>query len=83
LSQHAFFIRSFWQNALVNKLDLTGIFQVNLQDGSLYLQPLAEYRLSNSVTLNLAFDFYLGAKKSDFGSLPQWGDIRAGFRYYF
>jgi len=83
LSQHAIFIRSFWQDALVKKLDLTGIFQINILDGSLYLQPLAEYHLSNALTVSLAFDFYLGAKGSDFGSLPQWGDIRAGFRYYF
>ena len=29
LSQHALFIRSFWQDALINRLDLTGIFQIN------------------------------------------------------
>jgi hypothetical protein len=83
LSRHYLFIRSGWEDGAVKNLDLTGILQVNLQDGSLFMQPMAEYHLSSRFTLSLTFDFFLGSETSEFGSLQQLADIRAGIKYYF
>lgn len=83
LSRHSLFVRSSWQDGFVKSLDLTGILQINLQDGSLFLQPLAEYHLSSKITLSLALDFFLGSEDSEFGTLQQLGNIRAGVKYYF
>jgi hypothetical protein len=83
LSRHALFIRSFWQDALVYKLDITGIFQMNLEDKSFFIQPLAAYHLGDRTTLSLAFNFFLGAGESEYGSLPQLWNVRAGIQYFF
>ncbi|MFH0785540.1 MAG: hypothetical protein V2B20_26835 [Pseudomonadota bacterium] len=83
LSRHALFIRSFWQDVLIYKLDLTGIFQMNLEDKSFFIQPLAAYHLGDRTTLNLAFNFFLGAGESEYGSLPQLWNVRAGIQYFF
>jgi len=83
LSRHALFIRSFWQDALIYKLDLTGIFQMNLEDKSFFIQPLAAYHLGDRTTLSLAFNFFLGPGESEYGSLPQLWNVRAGIQYFF
>ena len=82
LGRHYLFIRSNWQDAFVKKLDLTGILKINLLDGSFFVQPMGEYHLSNTMTLTLAFDFFVGPDRSEFGSLQQWGNVKAGFTYY-
>jgi hypothetical protein len=83
LSRHYLFIRTHWEDAFVKKLDLTGIMQINLLDGSFFTQPMAEYHLSNLLTLTLTLNFFIGPDKSEFGSLQQWGNVKAGFTYYF
>lgn len=83
LSRHVLFIRSFWQDALIYKLDLTGIFQMNLEDKSFFIQPLAAYHLGDRTTLSLAFNFFLGSGESEYGSLPQLWNVRTGIQYFF
>jgi len=83
LSKHYLFIRTHWEDALVKKLDLTGIFQLNLVDGSFFTQPMAEYHLSNFLTLTLSLNFFVGSDRSEFGSMQKSGNIKGGFTYYF
>jgi|GEM_PF-275950 len=83
IARHSLFIRSSWQDALVKSLDLTGILNISLRDGSFLAQPMAEYHLSSSWTLSLTMDFFIGSDRTDFGTLSRWGDIRAGVAFYF
>ena len=83
LGRHYVFIRSHWQDAFEKHLDLTGILQINIQDGSFFAQPMGEYHLSSVLTLALTLNLFIGPERSEFGSLQQWGNIKGGFTYYF
>jgi hypothetical protein len=83
ITQHALFIRTAWQDALIIALDLTGIASINLSDGSFFVQPLAEYHLNGNTTLSLTVNLFLGKHDSEFGSLDPMGNIQVGITYYF
>jgi hypothetical protein len=83
LNRHSLYIRSQWREAFLPKLDLSGIALINLYDGSCFLQPLAEYHISNSLTLGLTLNFFLGSDRSQFGSMQRIGDVKVGATYYF
>ncbi len=83
LSRHSLFVRTFWEDALFNSLDLTGLARINLSDGSFFSQPMAEYHLRKNLTLSLSANLFIGSRESEYGSLNPLGEIKAGLIYYF
>jgi hypothetical protein len=83
LNRHSFMVKTQWKEAFVKKLDLSGLFVINPNDASFFLQPLAEYHLHPNLTLSLTLNCFLGSDQSEFGSLEQMGNVRVGATYYF
>ena len=83
LSRHSFFIRSFWENVLSPKLDLSGLLNIPLSDRSFFIQPQVDYQHSDNVVFSLNASFFVGSKQSEYGSLPEKANWRAEIRYYF
>jgi hypothetical protein len=71
VARSAVFARTAWQNAFTNNLNLSGFAAADLRDSSGLAQFSADYNLSAQWTVGLLADVYFGARRSDFGSLPQ------------
>jgi hypothetical protein len=71
ISRHSFFMRADWMDALVQKLELTAFVNIDAYDGSSLCQVTADYYLSDRWTIGIVASANIGAKRSDFGSLPQ------------
>jgi hypothetical protein len=65
------------------KLELTGIVDTDLTDGSSLVQVTADYYLSNSWTVGALGSANLGARRSDFGRLPQAASVLFKLARYF
>ncbi len=83
LSRHSIFIRTFWEDALVHSLDLTGITRISLLDGSFFAQPMAEYHIKKNLTLSLSVNLFIGSDETEYGSVNPKADVKAGATYYF
>jgi len=81
-TRHAAFVRATWQDALVNRLDLTLMLRRNLDDQSELTWLEARYRLDHA-ELALQWQLASGDAFSDYGALAQRRLIQALFRYYF
>ncbi|MBV8209613.1 MAG: hypothetical protein JO133_06070 [Burkholderiaceae bacterium] len=75
LSRSAAFLRADWVDAFVPKLELSGFIYSNLLDGSGRLQLSADYQLSDHWTVGALVLTDFGARRSEFGSLPQAGSV--------
>jgi hypothetical protein len=82
-TRHSLFFRTYWRDAMIQSLDLTGIADINLTDGSFFVQPVAEYHLGKNYTLSLTLNLFMGDRESEYGSLHPMGDLRAGMTCYF
>ncbi len=69
-AQAAFF-RATWDRAFVEKLHLSGFAEVDLFDGSTLAQLSAIYDLTESWTLAAYGTAYVGAARTEWGSMPQ------------
>lgn len=81
-SRHQLFVRSQWQDALVSKLDLVGLAQVNPADASFFLQPMAKYYATDNLALTLTFYFYVGKPRSEYGSVNTANVSKFAVTYY-
>ncbi len=82
-SRHQLFVRNQWQEAFFKKLDLVNLFQINLQDGSFFAQPMGKYYLNDKIMLTLTLNFYIGPRKSEYGSINRWNATKLGITYFF
>jgi hypothetical protein len=73
VARQGFFLRAYWQNALVKNLTLSAFVIHDVHDGSFLAQGSADYYLSPRWSLGAIIDAYGGARQSDFGSVPQRG----------
>ena len=71
VARSAVFARAAWQNAFTKHLNLSGFAAADLRDASGLAQFSADYNVSAQWTVGLLTDVYFGARRSDFGSLPQ------------
>ena len=81
-TRQAAFLRASWQDAFINKLDLTAMLRYNLDDHSKLSWLEARYRLDKS-EIALQWQLASGDNTSDFGAMAQLRYIQALFRYYF
>jgi hypothetical protein len=71
VARSSLFARAAWQNAFIKDLNLSGFAAADLGDASGLAQFTADYNLSALWSVGLLADVYFGARRSDFGSLPQ------------
>ena len=83
VSRSLIFLRADWVDAFVPKLELTGFVNTDLADGSTRVQWAADYYLSDRWTIGGLVLVDLGARRSDFGSLPQAGSVLLKVARYF
>jgi len=81
-TRHAAFVRASWQDAFINKLDLTAMLRYNLDDDSKLSWLEARYRFDKS-EIALQWQLASGNDSSDFGAMAQRRMIQALFRYYY
>ncbi len=71
ISTHTAFLRADWVDAFFPKLELTAFINIDLFDGSAFVQVTADYYLSNAWTVGGLVTRNFGKYRSDHGSLPQ------------
>jgi hypothetical protein len=71
LARGSVFVRTSWQDALVHDLALSAFVDADTRDGSGIAQMAADYYLSRDWTVGGLIDANFGARRSDFGSLPE------------
>jgi len=81
-TRQAAFLRASWQDAFINKLDLTAMLRYNLDDHSKLSWLEARYRF-DQVRNRAAVATGSGDDSSDFGAMAQRRYIQALFRHYF
>jgi hypothetical protein len=81
-TRQAAFVRASWQDAFINRLDLTAVLRYNLEDHSKLSWLEARYRFDKS-EIALQWVMASGDDSSDFGAMAQRRYIQALFRYYF
>jgi len=81
-TRHAAFLRASWQDAFINKLDLTAMLRYNLDDDSKLSWLEARYRFDKS-EIALQWQLASGNDSSDYGAMAQRRSIQALFRYYY
>ena len=83
-SRHALFLRADWVDAFVPKLELTALADADLHDdGSALVQFAAQYYPADKWTIGAELIGYLGARHSDFGSVPVAGSVLVSVARYF
>jgi len=83
ISRNSAFLRADWVDALVPHLELTGLVNADLHDGSSTMQLTADYYLSSAWTVGAIVAANLGAKRSSAGSLPQAASVLFKLARYF
>ena len=83
MATHSAFLRADWQDAFIQKLELTAFTDVDLHDGSSVTQVTADYYLSNAWTVGALAAAFLGGRRSDFGSLPEAASVIVKLARYF
>ncbi|MBT3067066.1 hypothetical protein [Rhodoferax sp. U11-2br] len=81
-TRQAAFVRASWQDAFINRLDLTAVLRYNLDDHSKLSWLEARYRFDKS-EIALQWLMASGNDSSDFGAMAQRRYIQALFRHYF
>lgn len=83
LSRQQFFLRADWNDAFIDKLELSAIAFVNAYDGSTLTQIAATYYLSDTWTVGALAGASIGAARSERGSLPEQASAIAQLVRYF
>jgi len=83
ISRNFVFLRADRVDAFVPKLELTGLLDVDLRDGSALVQMSADYFVSDHWTIGGLILATLGPRRSDFGSLAQQGSVLLKAARYF
>jgi hypothetical protein len=82
LARSSVFVRASWQDAIVHDLALSAFVNADTRDGSGIAQITADYYLSRDWTAGALIDVNFGARRSDFGSLPQSTSVLAKLSHY-
>jgi len=77
------FLRADWQDAIVHDLSVTGFILADTRDGSGLAQLDADYILSRSWEVGGLVDLTFGARRSDFGSIPEADNVLLRVSHYF
>lgn len=83
LGQNSLFLRSKWSDAIMDKLDFTGLLIADLNDNSHLMQLESEYELNPKSSLSLQLTKYQGDRKSIYGSLENDMTATVQFKYSF
>jgi hypothetical protein len=83
IAQHTMFLRADWPSAFVRNLELSGFINTDLRDGSSLAEISAGYNFSDAWSAGVQVTTYLGAKRSDFGSLPETSSVLFEATRYF
>jgi hypothetical protein len=83
LSRHELFIRTQWNDFLMDNLDLSGIAKIDLSSGGVFFQPELEYQVSEATWITLSAGFNAGSSHSSYGSLPYSTSGKIVFHCYF
>jgi hypothetical protein len=83
VTQHSLFLRADWVDAFVPKLELVGLVDSDLHDGSSVVQLSADYYVSDTWTVGALVAAFVGPRRSDFGSLPQARSVLLKVVRYF
>ena len=83
LGQHSLFLRTSMNDALIDKLDFTGLLITDLNDYSQLIQVGAEYELNPQSLLSFRLTSFQGNTKSIYGSLSRDETVTAQFKYNF
>ncbi len=81
-TRRAFFLRAFWQDALMPRLDLSALFSTDRVDHSRRIWLEARYR-AERIDYALQWQRNLGAALSNFGVLPERTRWQGSVRFYF
>ncbi|MFA6583165.1 MAG: hypothetical protein WCS77_02615 [Elusimicrobiaceae bacterium] len=81
-SRHQLFWRTQWQDAIIPRLDLVGLAQINPVDGSFFFQPMAKYYAGDNFSLTLTMYFYVGKPRSEYGSVNTANVSKFAVTYY-
>lgn len=81
-TRRALFLRAFWQDALMPRLDLSALFNADLVDHSRRVWLEARYR-AERIDYALQWQRNLGTGLSNYGALPEGGRWQASVRFYF
>ena len=71
-----------WQNAFINRLDLTGMMRWDFQDRSNLTWAEVRYR-ADSTDFALQLQLHSGAARSTYGASEQQRVLQFLLRYYF
>lgn len=83
ISRNSAFVRADWVDAFVPKLELVGLIDVDLRDGSELVQLSADYALSDHWSIGGVLIAFPGPRDSNFGSLPERGSVLITVARYF
>jgi hypothetical protein len=83
ISIHSIFLRADWQDAFIPHLELSGFANVDLFDGSTFVQAEAEYALGDRWNLGAIASGNFGGRRTDDGSLPQAASLILKLARYF
>ena len=82
VSRHQLFVYTQWQDAMIPKLDLVGLVQINPADSSFFFMPMAKYSAAENVALTLTCYFYAGKPRSEYGSINTSRVLKFAVTYY-
>jgi len=71
LARQSTFLRVDRPDAFIPNLEISGLINIDLYDGSSLIQASADYYISRSWTIGAQVNANAGRRHSDFGSLPQ------------
>jgi len=83
MSRQEIFLRADWQDAFIDKLEISAIAFVNLYDGSTLTQLSVSYNLSDDWTVSALGGASVGASRSERGSVPEQANAIAQLVRYF
>lgn len=83
LSKHSLFIRSQWDDAILDNLNLTLQLMLDLVDHSSMVQAEASYDINSRASLSLRLVDFNGSDESNYGSLTHDMTTTLQFNYDF
>ena len=83
VARNGVFLRAAWDDAIVHDLSLNGFVLADARDGSGLAQLDADYILSRTWQIGGLVDLTFGARRSDFGSIPEAANFMVRVSHYF
>lgn len=83
VNRHTLFLRAHWPDAVMPDVDLTGLSQTSLSDGSTFAQLETAWRTADDLTLSLTIGGFLGGSRTEHGSQPQAASVMGKLLHFF